>query len=88
VPTVGETIAGYQAEAFQGVIAPAGVPRAIVDKLGAEISAIVRSRDIVERFTLDGAVAVGSSPGEFSAFLKSETLKWNKVITEAGIKLD
>lgn len=88
VPTVGETIAGYQAEAFQGAIAPAGVPRAIIDKLGAEIAGIVKSRDIVERFALDGAVAVGSSPGEFAAFLKSETLKWNKVITAAGIKLE
>lgn len=88
VPTVGETIAGYQAEAFQGVIAPAGVPRAIIDRLGTELATIVKSRDIVERFALDGAVAVGSSPREFSAFLRSETLKWNKVITESGIKLD
>jgi tripartite-type tricarboxylate transporter receptor subunit TctC len=88
VPTVGETIPGYQAEAFQGVIAPAGVPRAIIDKLGAEIATIVKSREIAERFALDGAVAVGSSPAEFASFLANETRKWNKVITEAGIKLE
>ena len=88
VPTIGETIAGYQAEAFQGVMAPAGVPRAIVDKLAAEIGAIVRSREITERFALDGAIAVGSTPAEFAAFLKTEMLKWARVVKDAGITAD
>jgi tripartite-type tricarboxylate transporter receptor subunit TctC len=48
----------------------------------------VKSREIAERFALDGAVAVGSSPAEFASFLANETRKWNKVITEAGIKLE
>lgn len=88
VPTIGESLPGYEAQAFQGMVAPAGVPRAIVGKLGAEIAAIVKSRDIAERFAQDGAVAVGSAPVEFTAFLKSEMLKWGKVIKEAGIKLE
>jgi tripartite-type tricarboxylate transporter receptor subunit TctC len=86
VPTIAETVPGYHAEAFQGVVAPAGVPRAIVDKIGAEIAAIVRSREIAERFEADGAVPVGSSPREFAAFLRTETQKWAKVIRDAGIQ--
>ena len=88
VPTIAETILGYQAEAFQAVVAPAGVPRPIVEKLAAEMRGIVKSPEIAARFEADGAVPVGSTPLEFAAFLKSEMAKWNKVIREAGIKLE
>lgn len=88
VPTIGETLKGYQAEAFQGMIAPAGVPRAIIEKLGREVAAIVKSPEIGKTFEASGAVAVGSTPAEFSAFLKTETAKWGTVIREAGIKLE
>jgi tripartite-type tricarboxylate transporter receptor subunit TctC len=88
VPTIGETLPGYQAEAFQGVVAPAGVPRAIVEKLGAEMMTIVRSREIGERFEADGAIPVGSSPQQFAAFLKSEMSKWSKIIKDANIQLE
>lgn len=88
VPTVGETIPGYRAEAFQGMVAPAGVPQAIVNKLSAEVARIVKSPDVAQRFQLDGAEAVGSTPKEFAAFLKAEMQKWGKVIKDAGIKLE
>jgi tripartite-type tricarboxylate transporter receptor subunit TctC len=86
VPTVGETLPGYRAEAFQGMVAPAGVPRAIVEKLSAEVARIVRLPEVARRFQLDGADAVGSTPKEFAAFLTAEMQKWGKVIREAGIK--
>ncbi|MGZ5666946.1 MAG: tripartite tricarboxylate transporter substrate binding protein [Burkholderiales bacterium] len=88
VPTIGETVRGYQAEAFQGVVMPAGVPRAIVEKLASEMAAIVKSREIGERFEADGAIAIGSSPQQFAAFLKGEMAKWNRVIKEANIQLE
>ena len=88
VPTISETLKGYQAEAFQGMIAPTGVPRAIIEKLGREVAAIVKSPEIGKTFEASGAVAVGSTPAEFSAFLKTETAKWGTVIREAGIKLE
>jgi tripartite-type tricarboxylate transporter receptor subunit TctC len=88
VPTIGETLKGYEAEAFQGMIAPAGVPRAIIEKLGREVAAIVKSPEISKTFEASGAVAVGSTPAEFSAFIKTETAKWGKVIKDAGIKLE
>ena len=86
VPTVGETLPGYRAEAFQGMVAPTGVPHAIVNKLSAEVARIVRLQDVALRFQLDGAEAVGSTPSEFAAFLKVEMQKWSKVIRDAGIK--
>jgi tripartite-type tricarboxylate transporter receptor subunit TctC len=88
VPTVGETIKGYEAQAFQGVIAPAGVARASVEKLAREIIDAIRQPDIDKAFVASGAVGVGSTPAQFSAFLKAETAKWGKVIKEAGIKLE
>jgi tripartite-type tricarboxylate transporter receptor subunit TctC len=88
VPTIGETVRGYQAEAFQGVVMPAGAPHPIVEKLASEMAAIVRSREIGERFEADGAIAIGSSPQQFAAFLKADMAKWNKVIREANIQLE
>jgi tripartite-type tricarboxylate transporter receptor subunit TctC len=88
VPTVGETVPGYHAEAFQGMVVPAGVPQVIVNKLSAEVANIVKSPEIAQRFQLDGAEPVGSTPQEFAAFLKAEMQKWSQVIREAGIKPD
>jgi tripartite-type tricarboxylate transporter receptor subunit TctC len=88
VPTIGETLPGYQAEAFQGIVAPAGVPRPIVEKLAAELATIIKMPDVAERFAADGASPVGSTPQQFAAFLKSEMAKWGKVIREAGIQLE
>jgi tripartite-type tricarboxylate transporter receptor subunit TctC len=88
VPTIGETLPGYRAEAFQGMVAPAGVPQAIVNKLSAEVARIVQLPEVAQRFQLDGADPVGSTPKEFAAFLKAEMQKWSKVIKDAGIKPD
>ena len=88
VPTIGETLKGYEAEAFQAMVVPAGVPRAIVDKLAREVAAIVRAPEITRTFAASGAVAVGSTPAEFGAFLKAQMAKWGKVIKEAGIRLE
>lgn len=86
VPTVGETLPGYRAEAFQGMVVPSGTPQAIVNKLSAEVARIVKLPDVAQRFQLDGAEGVGSTPAEFSAFLKGEMQKWSTVIKHAGIK--
>ncbi len=88
VPTIGETLKGYEAEAFQAMVAPAGVPRAIVEKLATEVAAIVRQPEITKTFVASGAVAVGSTPAEFDAFLKAQMAKWGKVIKDAGIRLE
>ena len=67
---------------------PAGTPQAVVDKLSAEVARIVKLPDVAQRFQLDGAEGVGSTPKEFAAFLKAEMQKWSKVIKDAGIKAE
>ena len=86
VPTVGESLPGYHAEAFQGMVVPAGTPLAVVEKLSAEVARIVKLPDVTQRFQLDGADAVGSTPKAFAAFLQAEMQKWRNVIRDAGIK--
>lgn len=88
IPTIGETLKGYEAEAFQGMIAPAGVPRAIIEKMAQEVAVAIRQPDIAKSFVASGAVGVGSSPAEFSKFLRTEMTKWAGVIKDAGIKLE
>jgi tripartite-type tricarboxylate transporter receptor subunit TctC len=88
VPTIGETVPGYEADAFRGVIAPAGVPKAIVSQLAADIAAALRQPDLRDRLLADGTEPVGSTPDVFAAFLKSEMLKWGKVVKESGARPD
>jgi len=88
VPAIGETVPGYEADAFQGMVAPAGVPREIVRQLADDIAAIVRLPEIRERIIADGAEPIGSTPEAFSVFLKKEMLKWGKVVKESGARPD
>ncbi len=88
VPTLGETLPGYEADAFRGVVAPAGVPKPIVDQLAADIAAAIQQPDLRQRLVADGSEPVGSTPQAFAAFLKSEMAKWGKVVKESGAKPD
>ena len=88
VPTVGETLPGYAADAFRGVIAPAGVPKAIVNQLATDIAAALKQPDLRDRLLADGSDPVGSTPEAFAAFLRSEMLKWGKVVKESGARPD
>ena len=88
VPTIGETLPGYRAEAFQGMVAPAGVPKAIVEKLAAEVARIVKLPDVAERFQLDGAEPVGSTPEQFTAFMRAEIARWAEVVKASGARAD
>lgn len=88
VPAIAETVSGYEADAFQGMVAPAGVPREIVRQLADDIGAIVKLSDIRERILADGAEPIGSAPDAFAAFLKREMLKWAKVVKESGARPD
>jgi len=71
---------------WYGVAAPARVPRAILDRLNAEIVRAVKSPDVAERLRGSGADPVGSTPEEYTALVQNEIAKWAKVIAAAGIK--
>jgi tripartite-type tricarboxylate transporter receptor subunit TctC len=87
IPTIAESgVKGYEVTNWYGVLAPAKTPRAIVERLHQLIVKVLDHPDIVKRFAADGADAVDSTPQEFAAHIKAETVKWARVIKEAGIK--
>jgi tripartite-type tricarboxylate transporter receptor subunit TctC len=89
LPTVAEAgVAGYAAPTWTGVVAPAGVPRPIVDKLNAAINRAIATPLFRERFASIGDEPAGGTPEEFAAFIASESAKWAQVIKSAGVKLD
>jgi tripartite-type tricarboxylate transporter receptor subunit TctC len=89
LPTMQEAgVAGYEVAGWYGVLAPAKTPRAIIEKLNAEIVHILHSPDVQGRLAADGSEAVGNTPEQFGAHIKSEVAKWAKVINEASIRAE
>ncbi|MGH8619595.1 MAG: Bug family tripartite tricarboxylate transporter substrate binding protein [Burkholderiales bacterium] len=92
VPTVAESgvpgLADYESVSWGGVMAPAGTPAPVVQKLNAELVRILKLPDVRERMTGLGADIVAGSPQEFAAYLQEEIAKWGKVARQAGVKLD
>jgi tripartite-type tricarboxylate transporter receptor subunit TctC len=89
VPTVAEAgVRGYESESWGGVMSRAGTPQPIIDRLHAEITRILKVADVREKLEALGGEIVGSTPSEFSAYLKSEIAKWDKVAKTANIRLD
>jgi tripartite-type tricarboxylate transporter receptor subunit TctC len=87
IPTIAEAgVPGYEAVQWYGVLAPAGTPRDIIAKLHAGVVRALQNPDVRKRLMNDGAEPVGSSPAEFTDYLRAETGKWAKVIKAAGIK--
>jgi tripartite-type tricarboxylate transporter receptor subunit TctC len=89
VPTIAEAgVPGYEANNWWGVVAPAGTPPAIVEKLHREISAVQNSEQTKKQFATEGAEIVQMSSAEFGAFMASEMQKWERVVKESGIKAE
>lgn len=91
VPTIAEAgpLPGYSVEIWLGVMGPAGTPRAIVDRLNAEIVRVVRDPQVIkERLTPVGLASVGSTPEQLLAVMKEELAKYTKVARDAGIRPD
>jgi tripartite-type tricarboxylate transporter receptor subunit TctC len=87
VPTIAEAgVPGYESVQWFGMLVPAGTPRPIIDRLHQEIARSLRAPDMKGRLTSLGLTAVGSTPEEFGAYMRSETEKWAKVIKTMGIK--
>lgn len=89
VPTIAEAgVPGYEANNWWGIVAPAGTPQAIVDKLNHDVAAVLNSDDVKKQFAAEGASIVQMTPPEFAKFVETETAKWGKVVKEANIKAE
>jgi len=89
LPTIAESgVPGYAASAWYGVVAPARVPRDIIQKLNREINALLKNVEFREGMLARGAVPMGGSSEEFAAFMRQEVSKYAALVKESGIKLE
>jgi tripartite-type tricarboxylate transporter receptor subunit TctC len=87
IPTAAEAgVPGYEATIWLGVMAPAGTPKPIVEKLNAEIAKVIARADVKEAWAKQGAVPMTMKPDEFDKYLRADIEKWAKVVATAGIK--
>jgi tripartite-type tricarboxylate transporter receptor subunit TctC len=86
VPTVAEDVPGYEAVNWWGIVAPAGTPAAIVDKLSKEVAVALTSPEVKKQFETEGADIVQMSPAEFGKFIETEMTKWERVVKEGNIR--
>jgi tripartite-type tricarboxylate transporter receptor subunit TctC len=89
VPTVAEAgVPGYEATIWLGIMAPAGTPQAIVDKLNGEINKMLARADIKEAWAKQGADPMPMTPAEFDKYLRADIEKWAHVVRVSGAKID
>jgi tripartite-type tricarboxylate transporter receptor subunit TctC len=89
VPTAAEAgVPGYEAPIWLGLMAPAGTPKPVVDKLNAEVVKVLNSADIKESWGKQGALPMPMTPSEFERFLRADIQKWGKLVKDTGMKVD
>ncbi len=88
VPTIAESVPGFEVSNWIGLFAPAGTPPSIVARVNAEVQKVMRSPEIQKRLETEGAKFIPMTPEQFAAFQKSELAKWAKTIKDANIKID
>jgi len=88
VPTVSETLPGYEVVNWFGLVVPVMTPRDVVARLHDDFIKVLQTPEVKEKLVAQGTDPVGSTPEEFGAFMKAETAKWARVIREANIRAD
>ena len=86
LPTVAETVPGFSVNNWIGLFAPAGTPVDIVNRFNAEVLKVMESPEVQKRMESEGARFTRKSPEEFGQFVRAETVKWAKVLKDAGIQ--
>jgi tripartite-type tricarboxylate transporter receptor subunit TctC len=87
VPSLAETLPGYEGQSWQGLFARAGTPKSIIDTINTALVADLKKPETVARFKAMGIIAQGDTPAEFRAFIATESERWGKVIRAAGIEM-
>jgi tripartite-type tricarboxylate transporter receptor subunit TctC len=85
VPPIADTLPGFEAATWVGLLAPAGTPKDIINRMHHEIEKVLRSPEVQEKLSVSGAEPVGSTPEQFGAYIESEIRKWDRVVKQAKI---
>jgi tripartite-type tricarboxylate transporter receptor subunit TctC len=88
LPTIAETLPGYEASSWGGILAPAGTPKDIVQKLNAAINAALKDDEVRAKLTGSGMQIQGGTPAEFAKFIDDEIGKWGKIVKDANIQAE
>jgi tripartite-type tricarboxylate transporter receptor subunit TctC len=88
IPLIAETVPGFSAVSAIGIIGPAGMPPALLQKISADIGQVVRSAEVVSRMQQLGMEPVGSTSDQYTAHIRQDIDKWAQIVKSAGIKLD
>jgi tripartite-type tricarboxylate transporter receptor subunit TctC len=88
LPTIDAVLPGFTALNWYGVLAPAGTPRAVIDRLSAELDSVVHEPDVVAQFAAIGGEPIGGSPAVFADVIRAEIARWRQVAKEAGVQGD
>jgi tripartite-type tricarboxylate transporter receptor subunit TctC len=88
LPAVADAVPGFEADSWNGLMAPAGTPPQVIARIQAEVAKFVRDADVKERFATLGADPVGNSTADFAQFLRAETAHYTKLVQEAKVKVD
>jgi tripartite-type tricarboxylate transporter receptor subunit TctC len=87
VPTVGDSVAGYEASTWYGVVAPRETPPDVIGRLNSEINAGIAEPGMQARFAEIGGIVFGGAPAAFGKLIADDTEKWGKVIRAANVRL-
>jgi tripartite-type tricarboxylate transporter receptor subunit TctC len=89
IPTVAEAgVPGYEATIWLGLMAPAGTPRPVLERLSAEVNKVINAADVKENWGKQGAVPMGMSPDAFGKFVREDVTKWASLVRDTGMKVD
>ena len=88
MPTIGESLKGFEADSLFGLMAPAGTPREIVVKLNTEVQKLLTNADIREKLLAQGGIPLGGTPEQMAEQIKSDVVKWGKVVRAANVKIE
>ncbi len=88
LPTIAETVPGYEASGWYAAFAPAATPRELITRLNNDMNRVMKMPDVTQRLAGDGVEAVGTTAEQFGIYLRQEIAKWGKVVKASGAKAD
>ncbi len=89
VPTIAEALkSDFASTAWQGIVAPAGTPREVVEKLNRAVNSVVKDPAVVQQLADQGVIALGGSAGQYGTFIQKELTRWQRVVSESGAKAE